>query len=185
MAKTSTDRGGIVPATDPATSASVAIRTEIATPGEILAYVQGKHVQSNVDDIRLSLALQAFAATDLDTLFTKRKPIMSKDYIGKPFTIRSFTWHKSRFDNDPEEQGNKVKFWVSIEATDLDGELVLLGTSSGQAMLGMYVANLRAEDAKTPEELARWDLTTRRFLFTRQEHPTDAGYYPIFLHFAD
>lgn len=164
------------------------IVTTSATPAEILRFVRGEHVQSDPMEARLSIAMQAFAAQSLDELTARRKPVMSRDYLEtlfRPTSPDAIRWHKSTFDQ-PEESDDTgtVGFWATIDAVTADGEPVLLGTSSGDAMLKFYVASLNHDNARSRDDaagMAKWDISMRTWRFVKADKPTARGFYPVFI----
>lgn len=165
-------------------STSLVIRR--ATPAEILKFVRGEHVQSDPTETRLAIAMQKFAATSLEELAARRKPVMSRDYLDKQFRPVSpdgCRWFKSTFDVD-ESEGAPQAFWASFDAVDSNGEALLLGTSSGDAMLTLYVAaeNWRqAREIGDERVMTHWDASTRTWQFVKAERPTERGFYPVLL----
>ena len=183
------------PAPSPTTEGEIVARDDTtalvirkATPQEILAFVRGEHVQTDPTETRLALAMQKFQATSLEALVARRKPVMSRDYLNQPFSPTSpdgFRWFKSTFDVESEpESAAPQAFWAAFDAVDANGETILLGTSSGDAMLSFYVAadNWRkAKELGSERDMREWDVSARHWQFVKADKPTERGFYPVFL----
>ena len=138
---------------------------EALSYGQVLSYladpasVEILNYKENPDEIRNRIESQLLAATSIEELLGERELLQGKQFVNKPFQVRSVQWRLSDFD------GEGLPFYAVCEIVTPDGTMHALscGARSVVQKLAIMVSN---------DWLPAWVRIT-------EGKATDAGYKPL------
>ena len=132
---------------------------------EVLAYLQDpdsidvRAFQADPDQVRADIEGRLYGATSLDELLGESDTLSGKNYVNKPFQVRSVRWQTS------DLQGEGLPFFAVIDAATYDGELVVITCGARSVVQKLAIM-------QTNGWLPAWVKIT-------EGKQTEAGYKPL------
>lgn len=114
------------------------------------------------EQVQLQIIARTLRASTVDAVLAPDAAVSSKDYVGKPFTLRSLRW------SEADDSNEGFQYFAVCQCVNADGEPFVMTSGAGRIVAQLH-------------QLRKMDALPIDLVIRRADRPSSSGNYPLWL----